>query len=199
MSEQERPSEEEAAAQAAQPAPRPHRGPPIETAVEVLNERGEATAKRLAAALGADAVAAGGRGETPWTRVEPSALERTLRRCRDDDALRFDMLHCLLAVDYVERIELDYVLASVAHNRKAIIKVDLAADAPSAPTATHLWHAAAWYEREAHDLFGVVFDGNDDLAPLLLFEGLRRTPRPQVIPPPRIRGVLAAWKEPPRL
>ena len=176
MSEQERPPEEEAAPQAEQPAPRAHRGPPIETAVEVLNERGEATAKRLAAALGADAIDAGGRGETPWARVELPALERTLRRCRDDDALRLDMLHCLLAVDYVERIELDYVLASIAHNRKAIIKVDLPADAPSAPTATHLWQAAAWYEREAHDLFGVAFDGNDDLAPLLLFEGFEGRP-----------------------
>ena len=33
-----------------------------------------------------------------------------------------------------------------------------------------LWEAAGWYEREAHDLFGVVFDGNDDLAPLLLYD-----------------------------
>ena len=176
MSEQERPAEEEAAAQTAELAPRAHRGPPIETAVEVLSERGEATAKRLAAALGADAIDAGGRGETPWARVELPTLERTLRRCRDDDSLRLGMLHCLLAVDYVERIELDYVLASVAHNRKAIIKVDLPANAPSAPTATHLWQAAAWYEREAHDLFGVAFDGNDDLAPLLLFEGFEGRP-----------------------
>ncbi|MCE2469726.1 MAG: NADH-quinone oxidoreductase subunit C [Dehalococcoidia bacterium] len=170
MSEEQRPPGEEAAAQSAQPAPRPHRGPPIETADETLSERGEATAKRLAAALGADAVAAGGRGETPWARVEVGALARVLRRCRDDDALRMDMLH------YVERIELDYVLASVAHNRKAIIKVDLPADAPSAPTATRLWQAAAWYEREAHDLFGVAFEGNDDLAPLLLFEGFEGRP-----------------------
>ena len=176
MSEEQRSSGEEAAAQPAQAAPRPHRGPPVETADETLNERGEETAKRLAVATGADAVAVGGRGETPWARVEVGALARVLRRCRDDDALRMDMLHCLLAVDYVERIELDYVLASVAHNRKAIIKVDLPADAPAAPTATPLWQAAAWYEREAHDLFGVVFEGNDDLAPLLLFEGFEGRP-----------------------
>ena len=176
MSEQRLPSGEEAAAQPAEAAPRPHRGPPIETAEETLNERGEDTAQRLAAATGGDAIATGGRGETPWTRVELRTLARVLRRCRDDDALRMDMLHCLFAVDYVERIELDYVLASVAHNRKSIIKVDLPAEAPSAPTATHLWHAAAWYEREAHDLFGVVFEGNDDLAPLLLFEGFEGHP-----------------------
>lgn len=159
------------------PAERPaRRGPPIEVAEEVLDAKGEATAKALAAVIGSDAIATGGRNDIPWTRVAAERLPAVAKRCRDHASLSMDMLHCLLAVDYVERIELDYVLFSIAGDRKAIIKVDLPPDAPSVPSVTELWVAAAWYEREAHDLFGVDFEGNDDLEPLLLYEGFEGHP-----------------------
>ncbi|HJM53376.1 MAG TPA: NADH-quinone oxidoreductase subunit C, partial [Dehalococcoidia bacterium] len=44
----------------------------------------------------------------------------------------------------------------------------------SLPSVTGVWRGADWYEREMHDLFGVVFDGHPDLSPLVLpddFEG----------------------------
>ena len=159
------------------PAERPaRRGPPVEVAEEVLNAKGEATAEALSAVVGADAMASGGRDDIPWARVAPERLPAVAKRCRDHASLGMDMLHCLLAVDYVERIELDYVLFSIAGDRKLILKVDLPPEAPSIPTVTALWAAAAWYERETHDLFGVVFEGNDDLEPLLLYEGFEGHP-----------------------
>ncbi|WP_347221931.1 NADH-quinone oxidoreductase subunit C [Mycolicibacterium poriferae] len=44
------------------------------------------------------------------------------------------------------------------------------------PSVTSVWRAADWYEREAHDLFGVHFEGHPDLSPLLLYEGFAGYP-----------------------
>ena len=41
---------------------------------------------------------------------------------------------------------------------------------------TSVWRGANWFEREAHDLFGVVFNGHPDLRPLLLYEGFEGYP-----------------------
>ncbi len=151
-------------------------GPPVEVAEEALNQRGEETAELLARALGDMAVETGGRDDMPWARVRREDIVRAARACVAANGLGVDMLHCLLAVDYVERIELEYVLFSIAHNRKVLLKVDAPADDPVADSVTELWEAAGWYERETHDLFGVVFRGNPDLSPLLLYDGFEGYP-----------------------
>ena len=156
--------------------PPERRGPPIEVAEEVLDARGMDTAKRLSRVVAPHVVGSGGRDDIPWVRVAPENLVEAARRCRDDAQLGMDLLHCLLAVDYVERIELDYVLFSLEGNRKAILKVDLPPDGPKIDTVGGLWEAANWYERETHDLFGVEFTGNPDLSPLLLYEGFEGHP-----------------------
>ena len=56
------------------------------------------------------------------------------------------------------------------------MKTDLPYENPSLPTLTEIWRAADWYEREAHDLFGVEFEGHPDLSPLLLYEGFEGHP-----------------------
>ena len=152
------------------------RGPPIEVAEEVLDERGEETAALLKRVVATYVLDSGGRGDIPWVRVAPENLVESARRCRDDGQLGMDLLHCLLAVDYVERIELDYILFSLEGDRKAILKVDLPPEEPTIETVGGLWEAANWYERETHDLFGVVFTGNPDLSPLLLYEGFEGHP-----------------------
>ena len=82
----------------------------------------------------------------------------------------------MLAVDYETRIELNYILMSLGERHKFILKVDLDPAAAEVQTVTDLWEAAGWYERETHDLFGVTFAGNEDLEPLLLFEGFEGHP-----------------------
>lgn len=146
-----------------------HRGPPIVVAEEILNEQGEATAAVLTKVLGELAVDSGGRDDIPWARVKAKDLHEAAQACRDGE-LGMDMLHLMLAVDWVERIQMVYVLQAMTDSRKVILKVDLPAESPCVATVWDLWEAAGWYEREAHDLFGVVFDGNDDLAPLLLYD-----------------------------
>ncbi len=150
-------------------------GPPIVVAEEQLNERGEQTAEQLARTLGALALDAAGRDDTPWARVDASQLHRAAEKCRDGE-MGMDMLNLMLAVDWVDRIQMIYVLYSTTNNRKAILKADLPAEAPKISSVTDLWEAGSWYEREAHDLFGVEFPGNSDMSPLLLYEGFEGHP-----------------------
>jgi NADH-quinone oxidoreductase subunit C len=86
------------------------------------------------------------------------------------------MLNVLLAVDWIEKIQVVYVLYSTSNNRKVILRTNLPAESPSVASVTDLWEAAGWFEREAHDLFGVAFPGNDDMEPLLLYDGFEGFP-----------------------
>jgi len=86
------------------------------------------------------------------------------------------MLHCLLAVDYREHIQVVYILFSLSLGHKSMLKVNVDESHPQVPSLVGLWEAAGWYEREAHDLFGVEFEGNPNLTPLLLYEGFEGFP-----------------------
>jgi len=110
--------------------------------------------------------------------VDRASLGEVLRFCRDDPALRFDMLMDLTAVDYLKfpgreegaRFEVVYHLYSVAENHRVRIKTPVEEDDPVVPSAVPLWAIANWYEREVWDMFGIRFDGHPDLRRLLLYE-----------------------------
>ena len=69
------------------------------------------------------------------------------------------------------------ILASVAKpgtDERVLLKADLPDDDPRIATWTHVYAGAAWHERETHEMFGIHFEGNDDLRNLYLptdFEG----------------------------
>ena len=73
------------------------------------------------------------------------------------------------------RLEMVYMLHNIPTNdgepeRTIVLKTNAPYEDPTVPSVTPVWRAADWYEREAHDLFGVVFDGHPDLSPLLLYD-----------------------------
>lgn len=78
-------------------------------------------------------------------------------------------------VDYGEeqkpggpRFAVVYQLLSVRHNRRLRLKVFAADDdAPAVPSVIDVWPSADWFEREAFDLFGIMFDGHPDLRRIL--------------------------------
>lgn len=65
------------------------------------------------------------------------------------------------------RFAVVYHLLSVQNNLRLRLKVFLPEDPPRLPTVTELWPSADWYEREAFDLFGILFEGHPDLRRLL--------------------------------
>ena len=107
-------------------------------------------------------------------RVHRERIEDALRLLRDEH--QYQQLMEIAAVDYPgrdERFELVYILLSLTKNHRVMVKVRTNEDVP-VPTVTTLWPNAGWLEREAFDLFGVLFDGNTDLRRILTdygFEG----------------------------
>lgn len=65
------------------------------------------------------------------------------------------------------RFAVVYHLLSIQHNLRLRIKVRLDADQPIIDSVTSIWNCADWFEREAFDLFGILFDGHDDLRRIL--------------------------------
>lgn len=89
-----------------------------------------------------------------------------------DERLSFDYLRCLSGVDYLTELETVYHLYSFRRKHTVAIKVRCPYEDPHVPTVSHIWHTANWHEREAHELYGIVYDGHADLRPLLTEEGL---------------------------
>ena len=108
--------------------------------------------------------------DLPQLTVAPGHIANLCQLAKSDPDLDCKMLLCLTCVDYEEYFQMVYVLQSLSHEQTLVVKTDVPYDSPRLPSVTSVWAGANWYEREAHDLFGVEFDGHPDLAPLLLYE-----------------------------
>jgi NADH-quinone oxidoreductase subunit C len=99
------------------------------------------------------------------------------RLLRDDPALRFEMLTDLCGVDYSAygdgawegaRYAVVVQLLSIANNQRLRLRVFAKDDDfPVVESVTDIWPSANWYEREAFDLFGIMFTGHPDLRRIL--------------------------------
>ena len=112
------------------------------------------------------------------TAVVPATrLSETMRALRDRPELRFEMLIDACGVDYSTygdgawtgaRFAVVYHLLSLSHNHRLRVRTFAADDGfPILPSVVDTWPAANWFEREAFDLYGIVFDGHPDLRRLL--------------------------------
>jgi NADH-quinone oxidoreductase subunit C len=131
----------------------------------------------LTSVLG-DAVTALKRDRGEITITVPAArwieVARTLR---DDQQLRFEQLIDLAGVDWSEyrnegteglRFSVVSQLLSVSLNWRVRVRVDCPDDdLPAVPSVNEVWNSANWFEREAFDLFGILFEGHLDLRRIL--------------------------------
>ena len=92
------------------------------------------------------------------------------------DSLKFEMLLDITAVDYPQRskrFELVYNLLSLKNHLRIRVKIFLNDD-EIVPSVSKLYKCASWYEREVWDMYGISFNGNNDLRRILTdygFEG----------------------------
>ena len=109
--------------------------------------------------------------------VDPAAYFDVMLILRDDPGLAFEQLIDLCGVDYSSygnaphagaRFAAVSHLLSVSRNWRVRVRV-FAPDAefPVLASVTSVWSSADWYEREAFDLYGIVFEGHADLRRLL--------------------------------
>lgn len=101
---------------------------------------------------------------------------KVARTLHDHDALKFDLLLDVCGMDYSEynggawpnRFAVVVHLLSVTQNQRLRVRVFAPNDDfPVVPSVTGIWSAADWFEREAFDMYGIVFEGHNDLRRIL--------------------------------
>ncbi|MEP7150529.1 MAG: NADH-quinone oxidoreductase subunit C/D [Nitrospira sp.] len=118
------------------------------------------------------------RDHIPTVWVEKDRLHDMLRYLKQEIEQPYTMLYDLTAIDERMRTHRDgqppsnftvvYHLLSFDRNEYVRIKVALAEARLSLPSIVDIWPAANWYEREAWDMFGIVFDGHPHLQRILM-------------------------------
>ena len=114
-------------------------------------------------------------GELSLT-VDAADIVSVLRFLRDDQQTQYACFIDLCGVDYPERAKrFDVVYHLLSPKGNARIRVKLSTDARTpVPSVVEIFPAAEWFEREAYDLYGILFTGHPDLRRLLTdygFEG----------------------------
>ncbi len=102
-------------------------------------------------------------------KVEMDLILKVCRFAKETPELSFDLLACMTCIDRVERLEVVYNLFSFKHKHKIAIKTSLTRDG-ELDSATPIWKAANWHEREIAELFGMTFKNHPDPRPILLPE-----------------------------
>jgi NADH-quinone oxidoreductase subunit C len=105
----------------------------------------------------------------PYVKAAPARILDVAAFLQEDADLQFDFLMCLSGVDYTKGIlGVVYNLFSMTKRHKITIKVEVPVDKPEVPSVVSVWPSANWHEREAYDMFGIVFTGHPDLRRILL-------------------------------
>jgi NADH/F420H2 dehydrogenase subunit C len=111
-----------------------------------------------------------------WVLVNPAALLEVAQFLKDTPGLDFDYLTCLTGTDYLDYLEVVYLLTSMRRNHSIVLKVRCPRDNCEVPSVVSLWRGADFQEREVYDLLGVVFIGHPNLKRLFLWEGFQGHP-----------------------
>ena len=92
-----------------------------------------------------------------------------MRELHDGDRFRFEILADLAGVDTGTEMQVVYHLYSVlTPDWLRVIAEGLERDTPRVASVTFLWTGAEWAEREAYDMFGIIFEGHPNLRRILL-------------------------------
>ena len=118
-------------------------------------------------------------GEVTLT-IDPSAAIEVCQVLRDDPGFAFEQLIDVCGVDYADygkgspvpvdhrpRFAVVYHLLSISRNQRMRVRAFLDEDQPTIESMVPVWRVADWFEREAFDLYGILFEGHADLRRIL--------------------------------
>ena len=108
--------------------------------------------------------------------VKKENLIEVCTALRDETEFAFDEMIDLCGVDYSEyageewkgdRFAVTYQLLSVKNNHRLRVRAFANGEPPQIASVVDVWNGANWFEREAFDLYGIIFDGHPDLRRIL--------------------------------
>jgi NADH-quinone oxidoreductase subunit C len=102
--------------------------------------------------------------DTTEIRIGAESVTSVMRTLHDESEFTFEVLADLAGVDTGNEMWVVYHLWSAqSPDWLRVIVEGLSRDDPRVPSLTFLWNGAEWAEREAYDMFGIIFEGNRDL------------------------------------
>ena len=128
--------------------------------------------ERLQAALSPEAASSSVAHGIAVFEIAPASLTSFVTRLKGEFA--FDLFLDVTAVDWLPqepRFEVVWHFYSTAEHVRVRLKARVPAADPAVDSLVPFYGAAGFMERECHDMYGIVFSGNDDLRPVLLYEG----------------------------
>lgn len=118
--------------------------------------------------------------------IRAADLTEVMTRLRDEADLRFEQMMDLCGMDYStygdgawegKRFAVVYHLLSITHNARVRVRVFAEDDGfPVLDSVADIWSSANWFEREAFDLYGIIFTGHPDLRRILTDYGFVGSP-----------------------
>ncbi|MBL8313857.1 MAG: NADH-quinone oxidoreductase subunit C [Rubrivivax sp.] len=108
----------------------------------------------------------------PVLELQVVSLMTVVQRLRTE--FGFTLFLDVTAVDHPQRqprFDVVYHFMSARQRSRIRLKLQVGEQAPVVPTLTGLFGSARYMEREVHDMYGIRFEGNADLRPILLYEG----------------------------
>ncbi len=105
----------------------------------------------------------------PFIVVRSDLVREISRFISEDPEVKFDYLMSLSGVDFNDgNLGVVYHLYSMEKRHRIVLKVKVPKDKPEVPSVESIWKTANWHEREAFDLFGIMFLDHPDLRRILL-------------------------------
>ncbi len=130
-------------------------------------------------------------------KVGPDHVVDLCRFLKEQDGLQFNFLSDMAGVDHFpakNRYEVVYHLFSISLQHRLRVKCRLVDPPegvePALPTVTGVWRTANWHEREAFDMYGIIFKGHPNLQRIYMWEGFEGYPMRKDFP---VRGYKDAY------
>ena len=116
--------------------------------------------------------------------VPKEVIHEVLLFLRDEKEMQFNFLTTLCGMHYPEKEQLGvvYHLHSFVNNHRIRIKSSTDIKNPVIATATTIWPAANWMERETYDFYGILFEGHPNLVRILNMDDMTDFPMRKEFP-----------------
>lgn len=125
-------------------------------------------------------------------KVKASYIIETLTAVKKFTDVPCDFLHDLCGLDLVDHFEVVYQLSSLRGSQKLRVKAILDRENPEIDSVTRIWQGANYLEREAYDMFGIIFKGHPNLKRIYMWDDFEGYPlrKDYVTEPIEVRNIV---------